>query len=123
MYPSDMSDKEWLILAPLVKQTSGRPREHDIRSVLNAIFYVSRTGVQWRAIPKDYPDWQSCYGYFRRFSKSGKWDMILSTLHAFTRLKADKDDQPTVGIVDSQTVQTVQARDNLGYDAGKKKRP
>lgn len=121
MYPSDLSEKEWEIISPLVKQTAGRPREIDIRQVLNAIFYVNRTGIQWRAMPKDFPKWSTCYSYFRRFTKSGKWDEILTSLREWARLSSDKNDQPSVGIIDSQTVQSVQARENIGYDAGKKK--
>ena len=122
LYPSDLSDKEWELIKPLVKQTAGRPRIHDMRDVLNALFYVSRTGIQWRAMPKEYPNWSTCYSYFRRFTHSGLWDKILTSLREWARLKSGKNDQPSVGIIDSQTVQNVQARDNIGYDAGKKKR-
>jgi transposase len=122
LYPSDLSDKEWEIIRSLVEQKAGRPRVNDIRKVLNAIFYVNRTGIQWRALPKDYPNWISCYSCFRRFTHSGTWDKILTALREWARLKADKNDQPSVGIIDSQTVQSVQAREHVGYDAGKKKK-
>lgn len=122
MYPSDLSDQEWEIIAPLVEQSAGRPRVNQIRSTLNAIFYVNRTGIQWRAMPKDFPHWSACYACFRRFTLSGTWDTILTSLRGWARLQADKNDQPSVGIIDSQTVTSTQARDNIGYDAGKKKK-
>ena len=123
LYPSDITDKEWLILKDLVAETKhGRPRDHDIRQVLNAIFYVSRTGCQWRYIPKEYPAWQTCYGYFRRFTKNGTWEKINDTLRTWNRLQDGKSENPSVAIIDSQTVQNVSASKNVGYDAAKKKK-
>lgn len=123
MYPSDMSDTEWEIIKPLVAESKrGRPREHDIRSVLNGIFYVNRTGCQWRYLPKHYPQWDTCYGYFLRFSKKGIWEKIMDRLRDYARLTEGKSEQPTAAIIDSQTIQTTQARENIGYDAGKKKK-
>ena len=122
LYPSDLTDAEWEILEPLVKQTWGRPRTHDIRQVLNGIFYLNRTGCQWRALPKDYPDWKICHGYFQRFSKAGIWDKVLERLREWTRLTDEKNESPSAAIIDSQTVHSTQARDNVGYDAGKKKK-
>ena len=123
MYPSDMSDSEWEIIKPLVVESKrGRPREYDIRSVLNGIFYVNRTGCQWRYLPAHYPQWDTCYGYFSRFSKKGIWEKIMDRLRDYARLTEGKSEQPTAAIIDSQTIQTTQARENIGYDAGKKKK-
>jgi putative transposase len=85
-YPSSLSDTEWdhlqCYLPPI--QTRGRPRSHSLRAILNAIFYLLRTGCPWRYLPRDFPPWQTLYYHFRRFRLSGMWHLIL-TSHSGTR--------------------------------------
>ncbi len=112
MYPSDITDKEWSILAPFVAQGKmGRPRKHEIQKVINGIRYVMKSGCQWRLLPKDFPPWQTVYDYYLRWRKNGKWQEIHDTLVKQVREKAGKKQTPTVGIIDSQSVKTVQKGD------------
>ena len=108
-YPSDMSDAEWSVLAPyLAQEGPGRPREHDIRSIINAIRYLLKSGCQWRMLPKEFPPWDSVYGYVRRWRRTGKWDAMHEALRGAVREKAGRAATPSAGIIDSQSVKTVQ---------------
>lgn len=110
-YPSDVSDAEWLIIEPLLpRQYIGRPREVDLREILNGIFYVLREGCSWRALPHDLPPWQTVYNYFRHWQRLGIWQKIHSQLRQQVRTKMDKTENPTAGIIDSQSVKTAQKR-------------
>jgi len=97
----------------------GRPRT-DLRAVLNAIFYLQKTGCQWRLLPHDFPHWRTVYGWYARWCN----DVTLRRLHADllkqVRQRAGKQAQPTVGIIDSQTVKASASGGTSGYDAGKK---
>ena len=109
MYTSDLTEKEWKILSPFVSQGNiGRPRTHDIRQIINAIRYVMKSGCQWRLMPKDFPPWQTVYDYYLRWRKNGKWQEIHDTLLGQVREKSGKNASPTVGIIDSQSIKTVQ---------------
>lgn len=123
-YPSDMSDEEWGVIRPFIDDLPrvklGRPREVNLRRVLEAIFYVNRTGCQWRYLPKDFPAWYVVYGYFRRWQKDKKWQAINDALRCQIRINANKNEEPSAAIVDSQSVKTVQFGKQRGYDAGKK---
>ena len=110
-YPSDLNDAEW----ELVKQDlqtdysrGGRPAKHSKRQFLNAIFYVLRTGCQWRYLPREYPPWQSVYTQFRRWAKLGHIERIYEKLYIMTRQILGRAEKPTVGIVDSQSVKTTE---------------
>lgn len=108
-YPSNLTNKEWEVIEAYVVQGSmGRPREHDIRDVINAIFYIIRGGCQWRMLPKDFPPWQTVYDYFLRWRNNGTWDKIHNALREKCREKAGKDVNPSAAIIDSQSVKTVQ---------------
>ncbi len=108
-YPSDMSDAEWSVLSPYFDQQGpGRPREHDIRSIINGLRYLLRSGCQWRMLPQEYPPWESVYGYVRRWRRTGKWDEIHVALRGAVREKAGKEVSPSAAIIDSQSVKTVQ---------------
>jgi putative transposase len=109
MYPSNISDKEWKILEPHVSQgTIGRPRKHDIRAIVNAIRYIMRGGCQWRMMPKDFPPWKTVYDYYFRWRNNGKLQQIHDILAKQVRKMVGKNDTPSVGIIDSQSVKTTQ---------------
>ena len=120
-YPSDLSDEEWEILAPYVgKEKTGRPRNHDIRAIINGIRYVQRSGCQWRMMPKDFPEWSAVYYYFKLWRDNGRWLEIHDSLAEKVRVTSGRQPSPTVVIIDSQSVKTTQKGDQRGYDAGKK---
>lgn len=109
MYPSD---KEWAILEPHVAQgVIGRPRKHNIRTIINAIRYIMRGGCQWRMLPKDFPPWKTVYDYFLRWRNSGKLEKIHDILVKEVRKMVGKNETPSVGIIDSQSVKTTQKGD------------
>lgn len=107
-YATDLTDGQWQIIAPLIPsaKSGGREREIDIREVINAIFYLLKSGCQWRMIPNDFPKWQTVYDYFSKWKKDGTWKKIHDKLRDKVRLKAGKKKQPTAGIIDSQSVKT-----------------
>lgn len=111
-YQSDLSDEQWELLAPLLeppsKKKAGRPRCADRREIVNAIFYVLKSGCQWRQLPHDLPKWSTVYVYYRRWRLSGAWQQAHQALHRQVRQQAGKAETPTAAILDSQSVKTSQ---------------
>ena len=120
-YPTDLSDTEWTRLQSCLPtpKAQGRPRTHSLRDVLDAIFYVLKSGCHWRLLPHDFPPWSTVYYHFRRFRSKGLWSVILKVLHAAQRERAGKDPQPTAAIMNySQSVKTAEESAHpSGYDA------
>src|SRR5262245_8791533 len=86
-YPTELSDREWAILAPLLPEAKpgGRPRTVDLRVILNGIFYVLRGGCQWRLLPREYGPWSTTYAYFRAWRRDGTWKQIHDNLYERVR--------------------------------------
>jgi transposase len=105
-YPSDLTDAEWALIAPLIPlaKRGGRPRTVDVREVLNAIFYVLSTGCQWRALPKDFPPKTTVYDYLELWNWDGTLARIHHALYVEARERAGREASPTVAIIDSQSV-------------------
>ena len=121
-YLTDLSDAEWRRLQAYLPnpKPEGRPRTHSLRDVLDAIFYVLKSGCHWRLLPHDFPPWSTVYYHFRSFRLKGLWHLILKELHAAERKRVGKDPQPTAAIVDSQSLKTTEeAAYPSGYDAHK----
>ena len=109
-YPSDVTDAEWNVIAPLLPpaKPGGRPRTVALREILNALFYVSRSGCAWRMLPKDFPPYQTVYDYFRNWRKDGTWTKVHDALRDRVREKAGREVSPSAGIVDSQSAKTTE---------------
>jgi putative transposase len=109
-YPSDLRDREWALLEPLLPAPLeiGRPRTVELREVINAILYVLWTGCQWRALPREYPHWNTVYGYVRRWRQNGTWEWLHDQLRRQLRSALGRSPEPSAGSVDSQSVPTTE---------------
>jgi transposase len=107
-YPTDLSDRQWARLEPHLPppKPGGHPRSTDVRAVVNAILYVLRKGIVWRALPHDLPPWQTVYDYFNTWRKDGVWDQVHDLLREQVRQADGREATPSAAILDSQTVKT-----------------
>lgn len=123
-YPSDLTDREWTLIAPMLPaaRRGGRPRTTNLRDVVDAIQYIASSGCQWRMLPRDFPPVSTVRGYFYAWRDQGLWYAINHLLVAATRELEGREASPTAGVIDSQSVKTTEAGGVCGYDAGKKTR-
>lgn len=110
-YPDDLSDDEWERLAPIlnsVKKIQGRPPKYPRREVLNALFYLLRTGCSWRHLPHDFHPWKSVFAQFSQWKKRGVFEEVHHILRKDLRVLEKKDEEPSAAIIDSQSVKTTE---------------
>ena len=110
-FPSNLTDPEWLVLEPLIPDATpgGRPRKTDMRSAMNAILYLLRTGCPWRYLPRDgFPPRSTVYNIFRKFQVDGTWNSIWDHLYPMLREREGREGSPSAGIIDSQTVKSAE---------------
>jgi len=107
-YPSDLTDKQWNLIAELIPEAEpgGRHRSVDMREVVNAILYLNRTGCSWRMLPHEFPPWGTAHYYYRRFRLDGSWRVIHDKLREKVRVQAGKKPTPSAAVLDSQSVKT-----------------
>jgi putative transposase len=121
-YASDMTDAEWRLIARRLppRRRLGRPREVDLRQVIEAILFILSTGCQWRALPREFPPYSTVQGYFYAWRDTGLWQRIVRALVRRARRKLGRKPRPTAAVIDSQSAATTQAGGPRGFDAGKR---
>ena len=119
-YPSDLTDAQWEKIASYFPM--GNKGEIHKRSLVEAVLYLVDNGCKWRAIPHDYPNWSTVKSFYYRAVANGTWEKAMEFVVRETRKKAGRNESPSYGLIDSQSVKTVYASDERGIDGGKKRK-
>jgi len=119
-YPSDLTDVQWEKIA--VYFPTGNKGEIHKRSLVEAVLYLVDNGCKWRALPHDFPKWSTVKSFYYRAVDNGTWEKVMQYLVKETRKKAGRQESPSYGLIDSQSVKTIYASDERGIDGGKKQK-
>ena len=119
MYPTSLTDAQWQSIEKNIPNAN-RKRKHELREVWNALLYIVKTGCQWRMLPSDFPMWQVVYYYYKRWQDEEVFDIILEQLRIKARVSMGQNEDPSVGIVDSQSVRSANNRSLMSIDGNKK---
>jgi len=119
MYLTDLTDAHWNSIKNYLDKAS-RKRKYSLRSVWNWLMYVVKTGYQWRMLPKEFPNWQLVYYYYRKWVEAEIFDMLLDSLRSKARVSQGQKARATLGIMDSQSVRWGNNRSLMSYDGNKK---
>ena len=120
-YPSDLSDKQWdLIKEHFATGNYGKSRKYSKRALTNAVFYLIKTGCQWRFMPKEYPPWKTVYSFYMRAKCSGLWEKVMRDLVEKSRIRMGRYADPSYSLIDSQSTKTTDKAEEKGIDGGKK---
>ena len=125
-YPTDLSDEQWDLLQAVLPPRGwhpggrGRPPKVDMRQLLNGILYLNKTGCQWRMLPKDFGNWSTIYGYFKRWRRHGIWASLMEALRRFERRCEGRNPEPSAGSIDSQSIKTATPHEDIGFDGNKR---
>lgn len=117
IYPTDLTDGQWSKIEIFFTK---RKRKHSLREIINALLYIAKSGVQWRLLPREYPNWKLVYYYFRKWLAEGLIEEIHESLRSYCRKQAGRNESPSLGLLDSQSVKSSCITKEKGYDAGKK---
>jgi putative transposase len=122
-YDSDLTDKQWALIEPILAAhvgNYGNRAKYSKRELTNGVLYLVKTGCQWRMLPKDFPPWGTVHAFFRRMRLKGIWEEIVRVLVEKTRISAGRSPNPSYALIDSQSVKTTGAAQERGIDGGKK---
>lgn len=118
-YDTDLTDDQWKLIEHHFSK-NGHRSLHDKRDLINGVFYLTKTGCQWRMLPESYPPYSTVHTFYRRCRISGKWEKIMQDLVKEERVKRGRNPDPSYSLMDSQSVKTTGAADKRGIDGGKK---
>lgn len=120
-YPSDLTANQWdLIKEHFNTGNYGKSRKHSQEHLVNAVFYVTKTGCQWRFLPKEYPPWKTVYSFYKRAKDKGIWEKVMGDLVKKSRIKMGRKAEPSYSLIDSQSAKTTDKAQERGIDGGKK---
>ena len=119
-YTSDLTDVQWEQIKEYFPV--GNKSKYEKREMVNAVLYLVKTGCQWRNLPKDFPNWKAVSMFYYRAQQKGIWEQVLKMLVAKTRKLNGRNENPSYALIDSQSVKTTSASENIGYDGGKKRK-